>query len=78
MNAVALIGLELNLVAALMIVYGRIFRTKQTIHAESITSGNINRKEEHHRWAETRVAQAGTVLLVTGFAVQIIGNVFFE
>jgi hypothetical protein len=78
MNAVVIIGLALNLMAAFMIAYGRIFRTKKTIHEESKTSGNINLKEEHHRLVETRMAQAGAVLLVIGFAVQIIGNVFFE
>ena len=78
MNSVLIIGLVLNLVAAIMLAYGRIFRTKKTIHEESRTSGYVNMKEERQRLVETRVAQAGAILLVIGFAIQIIGNVFFE
>ena len=78
MNSVVILGLALNLIAAFMIAYGRIFRTKETIHEESKTSGQINLKEERHRLLETRMAQAGAVILATGFAVQIVGNVFFE
>ena len=75
-NAVVIIGLVLSLIASFMIAYGRIFRTKQTIHEESKTSGHANLKEEHHRLIETRMAQAGAVLLVAGFALQLAGNIF--
>lgn len=78
MNTVVIVGLTVSLVASLFIAYGRIFRTKHTIHEESKTSGHINLKEKRHRFVETRMAQAGAVLLVAGFAIQIIGHVFFE
>lgn len=77
MNAVVITGLLLSLVASLMIGYGRIFRTKGTIHEESKTSGSYNIKEAHHGLVETRVAQAGAALLAAGFAMQLIGNIFF-
>lgn len=76
MNIVVIIGLAVSLVAALFIAYGRIFRTKDTIHEESKTSGHTNLKEEHHRLVETRMAQVGAVLLVAGFALQLTGNIF--
>lgn len=78
MNAVVIIGLVFSLVASLMIGYGRIFRTKDTIHEESKTSGSYNMKEAHYRLLETRVAQAGAALLAAGFAMQLVGNIFFE
>jgi len=78
MNAVVIAGLAVSLVASLLIGYGRIFRTKDTIHEESKTSGHYNMKEAHHRLLETRVAQAGAILLVAGFAMQLAGNIFFE
>jgi hypothetical protein len=64
----------MNLVASILIGYGRIFRSKKTIEKESQTSGNENVYEERHRLIETRVAQIGAVLLAVGFAVQIWGN----
>jgi hypothetical protein len=78
MNTVVITGLALSLVASLLIGYGRIFRTKDTIREESKTSGHYNIREAHHRLVETRVAQSGAILLVSGFALQLIGNIFFE
>ena len=78
MNVVVITGLTVSLVAAFFVAYGRIFRTKGTIHEESKTSGHVNLKEERHRFVETRMTQTGAALLVAGFAIQIIGNVFFE
>ncbi|TLX89530.1 MAG: hypothetical protein E6K97_05075 [Thaumarchaeota archaeon] len=71
---IILSGLIMNLVASILIGYGRIFRSKKTIEKESQTSGNENVYEERHRLIETRVAQIGAVLLAVGFAVQIWGN----
>ena len=62
--------------ASFLIVYGRIFRSKETIKKESNTEGGHNPEEERHRLKETRIAQIGAGLMVVGFAVQIIGNVF--
>jgi hypothetical protein len=75
-NNVVIIGLILNLIASLLIAYGRIFRSKKTIKKESNTEGGYNPEEERHRLKETRIAQIGAGLMVVGFAVQIIGNVF--
>lgn len=75
-NNLVIIGLILNLIASFLIAYGRIFRSKKTIKKESITDGGHNPEEERHRLKETRIAQIGAGLMVIGFAVQIIGNVF--
>ena len=67
-------GLIMNLIASVLIGYGRIFRSKKTIKKESQTRGDENVYEERHRLIETRVAQIGAILLAIGFAVQIWGN----
>ena len=70
-----LAGLVINLIASILISYGRIFRSKKTIEKESITEGHENVHEEKHRLIETRVAQVGAVLLAIGFAIQIWGTI---
>jgi hypothetical protein len=67
-------GLVMNLIASVLIGYGRIFRSKKTIEKESQNRDEENVYEERHRLLETRVAQIGAVLLAIGFAVQIWGN----
>ena len=69
-----LAGLVINLIASILISYGRIFRSKKTIEKESITDGHENVHEEKHRLIETRIAQVGVVLLAIGFAIQIWGT----
>jgi hypothetical protein len=69
-----LAGLLINLIASILISYGRIFRSRKTIEKESITDGHENIHEEKHRLIETRVAQVGVVLLAIGFAIQIWGT----
>jgi hypothetical protein len=69
-----LAGLVINLIASILISYGRIFRSKRTIEKESITDGHENVHEEKHRLIETRVAQVGAILLAIGFAIQIWGT----
>ena len=69
-----LAGLVINLIASILISFGRIFRSKKTIKKESITDGHENVHEEKHRLIETRVAQVGAVLLAIGFAIQIWGT----
>jgi len=66
--------LVINLIASILISYGRIFRSKKTIEKESMTEGHENVHEEKHRLIETRVAQVGAVLLAIGFAIQIWGT----
>jgi C4-dicarboxylate transporter len=70
-----LIGLVINLIASILIGYGRIFRSKKTIKKESQTHYDENVYEEKHRLLETRIAQLGAALLAVGFAMQIWGNV---
>jgi hypothetical protein len=74
MKTLMLSGLIINLIASILIGYGRIFRSKKTIEKGSQTQGQQNPYEKKHRLIETRVAQAGAVLLAIGFAVQIWGN----
>jgi hypothetical protein len=69
-----LAGLIMNLIASVLIGYGRIFRSKKTIEKESQTGGGENVYEKRHRLLETRIAQIGAALLAIGFAVQIWGN----
>ena len=64
----------MNLIASVMIGYGRIFRSKKTIVRESQTRYEENVYEERHRLLETRVAQMGAALLAIGFALQISGK----
>jgi hypothetical protein len=77
-NNIIVLGLVLNLIASFLIAYGRIFRSKKTIQKESQTDKDHNPEEERHRLRETRIAQIGAAIMVTGFAVQIIGNIFFQ
>ena len=72
-NLIGLAGLIINLIASLMIGYGKIFRSKKTIKKESRNDTPENVHEEKHRLIETRVAQVGAVLLSLGFATQICG-----
>jgi hypothetical protein len=72
---VALSGLIINLIASILIGYGRIFRSKKTIQKESQNNGRENMYEERRRLIETRVAQLGAVLLTLGFSIQIWGNI---
>ena len=68
-NSIIIIGLGFNLIASVLIVYGRIFRSKRTIRKESETGESYNVHEEKHRLIETRIAQAGALLLVIGFTL---------
>jgi hypothetical protein len=77
-NNIIILGLVLNLIASFLIAYGRIFRSKKTIQKESRTDKDYNPEEERHRLKETRIAQIGAAIMIAGFAIQIIGNVFFE
>jgi len=72
---VALSGLIINLIASILIGYGRIFRSKKIIQKESQNNGRENMYEERRRLIETRVAQLGAVLLTLGFSIQIWGNI---
>lgn len=59
----------IDVVAAIMMYYGKIFRTTQTIEQISKHSGH----EIKHRVFETQLARLGAILLIIGFVIQIIG-----
>jgi hypothetical protein len=77
-NNVVILGLVLNMIASFLIAYGRIFRSKKIIQKESRTDKERNPEEERQRLKETRIAQIGAAVMVAGFAIQIIGNIFFQ
>ena len=68
-DIIIVIGLLIDVVAALMMYYGKIFRSTQTIEQMSKHSDH----EIKHRILETRLARLGAILLIIGFTIQIIG-----
>ncbi|WP_148686482.1 hypothetical protein [Candidatus Nitrosocosmicus hydrocola] len=69
LDIIIVIGLLIDVVAALMMYYGKIFRSSQTIE-------QISKHSEHeikHRILETQLARLGAILLIVGFVIQIIG-----
>jgi hypothetical protein len=69
LDIVIVIGLLIDVIAAIMMYYGKIFRSTQTIEQMSKHSDH----EIKHRVLETRLARLGAILLIVGFVVQIIG-----
>lgn len=68
-DTIIVIGLIIDVIAAIMMYYGKIFRTTQTIE-------QISKHSEHeikHRILETHLARAGAILLIVGFVIQIAG-----
>jgi hypothetical protein len=52
------------------------FVVRKTIKKEFENDESYNVHEEKHRLIETQIAQAGASLPATGFALQVIRNVF--
>jgi predicted histidine transporter YuiF (NhaC family) len=77
-NNIIILGLVLNMIASFLIAYRRIFRSKKTIQKESRTDKDYNPEEERQRLKETRVVQIGAAVMIAGFGIQIIGNIFFQ
>jgi predicted RND superfamily exporter protein len=77
-NIMLVVGLGISLLASIFMAYGKVFRRKETIEEQSGSSERENQKEKEHRMKETRFAQVGAILLITGFSVQIAANVIFE
>jgi hypothetical protein len=77
-NIMLVVGLGISLLASIFMAYGKVFRRKETIEEQSGSSERENQKEKEHRLKETRFAQVGAILLITGFSVQIAANVIFE
>lgn len=68
-----MIGLIIDLIAAILLYYGKIFRSTETIKL-------MSQEREHeikHRLLETRLAQIGAILLILGFLIQIIGHIIY-
>jgi hypothetical protein len=77
-NVMLVIGLDISSLASIFMAYGKVFRGKKAIEEQSGSSERENQKEKEHRLRETRIAQVGAILLITGFSVQIAANVIFE
>jgi hypothetical protein len=77
-NIMLVVGLGISLLASIFMAYGKVFRRKETIEEQSGSTEIHNQKEKEHRMRETRFAQIGAVLLITGFSVQIAANVTYE
>ena len=68
-DVVVLLGLVIDLIAAILIYYGKIFRSIETIERMS----KHLEEEIEHRTFETKLARVGAILLIFGFLIQIIG-----
>jgi hypothetical protein len=69
LNFIILIGLIIDLIAAFMMYYGKIFRSVEKIEQMS----NHSEHEIKHRILETQLARFGAILLIAGFLIQILG-----
>lgn len=74
MNSLLIAGLIVSVIASLLTAYGRIFRTKHEMEKESDNSKGFNESKMRHKLIETRVAQIGAILLVIGFAMQLLAH----
>lgn len=68
---IILIGLVIDLVGAILMYYGKIFRSAETIEQMSKHSDH----EIKHRIFETKLARIGAILLIAGFCIQIMGYI---
>jgi len=71
LESLVLIGLIVDLIAAILLYYGKIFRSRKTINLMSAETEH----EIKHRLLETRLAQIGAILLIIGFFIQILGHI---
>ena len=69
LNFIILIGLIIDLIAAFMMYYGKIFKSVEKIEQMS----NRSEHEIKHRILETQLARFGAILLIAGFLIQIVG-----
>jgi hypothetical protein len=70
---VVMSGLIVDVIAAFMMYYGKIFRSTETIEQMSKHSEH----EIKHRIVETRFARIGAILLIAGFIIQICGYAIY-
>lgn len=71
LESLILIGLIIDMIAAILLYYGKIFRTSENIKLMSYE----HEHEIKHRLLETRLAQIGAILLIIGFFIQILGHI---
>ena len=71
LESLILIGLIIDLIAAILLYYGKIFRTSENIKFMSYE----HEHEIKHRLFETRLAHIGAILLIIGFFLQILGHI---
>ena len=69
LDTIVLFGLIIDLIAAILIYYGKIFRSVEAIEKMS----RYSEEEIKHRIFETKLARVGSILLILGFLIQIIG-----
>jgi hypothetical protein len=67
-NIMLTVGLGISLLASIFMAYGKVFRKKEAIEEQSGSTERENQKEKEHRLKETRIAQIGAALLITGFS----------
>ncbi len=73
LDIVIMIGLVVDVIAAFLLYYGKIFRSTETIE-------QISKHSEHeirHRVMETRLARLGAILLIAGFIIHLIGYTIY-
>ena len=73
LDIVIMAGLVIDVIAAFLLYYGKIFRSTETIEQMSKHSEH----EIRHRVIETRLARLGAILLIAGFIIQLVGYAIY-
>ena len=73
LDIVIMAGLVVDVIAAFLLYYGKIFRSTETIEQMSKHSEH----EIRHRVIETRLARMGAILLIAGFIIQLLGYAIY-
>ena len=73
LDIVIMVGLVIDVIAAFLLYYGKIFRSTETIEQMSKHSEH----EIRHRVIETRLARWGAILLIAGFIIQLVGYAIY-
>ena len=73
LDIVIMAGLVVDVIAAFLLYYGKIFRSTETIEQMSKHSEH----EIRHRVIETRLARLGAILLIAGFIIQLVGYAIY-
>ena len=73
LDIVIMAGLVVDVIAAFLLYYGKIFRSTETIEQMSKHSEH----EIRHRVIETRLARLGAILGIAGFIIQLVGYAIY-